>query len=258
MIVMNKGIEPAEKNIFFPLSSKYNEKWALKNSLGENVLFNLESLCEIINFKKGMRVLDLGCGKAISAIFLACEFDIEVWAVDNIISQTDNLRRIKEQKCEDKVFPLKLNAKKLPFAQEFFDVIIAADSYMYFGTDERYTPYITQFLKPRGTIGIVDICFSTEIGSSSEAPDYLKPQYQEKWYYVHSLQWWEKLMKKTGLLYIDRAEILPQNQFIKAEYIKDMEKRKKQDEIARVLALDTNNIINMFRLTAVRTEKPIT
>lgn len=254
---MNKEAISIVKKTFFPLSSQYDEKWILENSLGENVLYNLESLCEVINFTPGMRVLDLGCGKAISAIFLANEFDVQVWAIDGAISSTDNFIRIKEQKCGDKVFPMKLNVRKLPFPREFFDVIIAADSYMYFGTDEKYTPYISQFLKPHGMLGIVDICFTKEVECLSEAPEYLKPHFQDKWYYVHSLNWWEKFMGKTGLLNIECAEILPQNDFIRAEYVKDMDIHEKKDEIARVLAVDSENLIAMFRLTAKRTNKPV-
>jgi cyclopropane fatty-acyl-phospholipid synthase-like methyltransferase len=41
-------------------------------------------------------VLDLGCGKAVSAIFLAKEFDLQVWAVDPVISSTENYSRIKK------------------------------------------------------------------------------------------------------------------------------------------------------------------
>ncbi|RPI15048.1 MAG: class I SAM-dependent methyltransferase [Ignavibacteriae bacterium] len=254
---MNKEFSTEIRKTFFPLSSKYDENWILKNSLGENILYNLESLCEVLEYKPGMKVLDLGCGKAISAIFLANEFKVQVWAVDSFISPSENYKRIKEQSCGNQVFPLKLDARNLPFPKDFFDIIIAADSYMYFGTDEKYTPYLSQFLKPHGFLGIVDICFTKEINYLADAPEYLKPHYQDKWYYVHSLGWWEKFIEKTGLLNIVRAEILPQNDFIRAEYVKDMKKRKKQDEIANILAKDQENLIAMFRLTAERTEKPV-
>ncbi len=110
-----------------------------------------------------MLMLKIGKSVFISAIFLAKEFGVEVWAIDQYISPSENFRRIKEMNCENSVLPLKLNSKELPFPPDFFDAIVAVDSYMYFGTDERFTPYISQFLKPGGIIGIVDICFSKEI-----------------------------------------------------------------------------------------------
>jgi cyclopropane fatty-acyl-phospholipid synthase-like methyltransferase len=35
-----------------------------------------------MDLKPSMRVLDLGCGRAMSSIFLHREFDVQVWAVD--------------------------------------------------------------------------------------------------------------------------------------------------------------------------------
>ena len=245
------------RKVFFPLSSQYDKSWIKKNSLGENVLYNLESLSEIIEFKEGMRVLDLGCGNAVSAIFLAKEFGVQVWAVDEYITATENYERIKEMNCESSIYPLKINAKDLPFAKNFFDAIIAVDSYMYFGTDERFTPYISQFLKPGGSIGIVDICFSKEINYLAELPEFMRPHYADKWYFVHSLDWWIKMWKKTGHLKITNAEIVPQNDFIKKEYIRDFKKSKKNDEIADAIEKDTEGLINIFRMIAQRSEKEI-
>ena len=46
----------------FPKASQYDPEWVRKHSMGENVLFNLESLTKSLDLKPGMRVLDLGCG----------------------------------------------------------------------------------------------------------------------------------------------------------------------------------------------------
>lgn len=245
------------RNMLFPLSAAYDKSWIKKNSLGENVLYNLESLCEIMDFKEGMRVLDLGCGKSASAIFLAKEFGVEVWAIDQYIAPSENYQRIKEMNCEHSVYPLKLNAKELPFPAHFFDAIVSVDSYMYFGTDEKFTPYISQFLKPGGTIGIVDICFSKEINFLAELPEFMREHYQDKWYFVPSLEWWEKMWIKTGHLKILNSEIVPQNEFIKKEYVEDFKYSKKSDAIADALAQDKEGLINIFRMTAQRSEKPI-
>lgn len=147
--------------------------------------------------------------------------------------------------------------KNFLFLPPFFDIIVSVDSYMYFGTDEKFTPYISQFLKPGGTIGIVDICFSKEINYLAELPEFMREHYQDKWYFVHSLEWWEKLWKKTGHLKILNSEIVPQNDIIKKEYISDFKKTKKSDAMAEALEMDSESLINIFRLTAQRSEKPI-
>jgi len=37
---------------------------------------------QVLTLRPGMRVLDLGCGTALTSIFLAREYDVEVWATD--------------------------------------------------------------------------------------------------------------------------------------------------------------------------------
>ena len=66
-----------------------------------------------------------------SSIFLAKEFDLQVWATDLWISATDNYQRICEAGLEDRVFPIHADAHALPFADEFFDAIVSLDSYHY-------------------------------------------------------------------------------------------------------------------------------
>ncbi len=53
------------------------------NALGENALCQVESLARRLPLHARMRVLDLGCGKATSSIFLAREFGIEAWAAEH-------------------------------------------------------------------------------------------------------------------------------------------------------------------------------
>jgi ubiquinone/menaquinone biosynthesis C-methylase UbiE len=57
----------------FPRSSRYDPQWIVDNLMGPHVLWLAEYLAEALPLKPGMRVLDLGCGKAISSIFLAKE-----------------------------------------------------------------------------------------------------------------------------------------------------------------------------------------
>lgn len=237
----------AQTNKYFPLSSRYDEQWVRNNSLGENVLYNLESLCDVLELTPGMKVLDLGSGKAVSAIFLAKEFDVEVWAVDSKICPTANFKRIKEMGCEKSVLPLKLDVKQLPFPNEFFDVILAVDSFMYYGTEYEFTNYITKFLKPGGQIGIVDICYynkNTSIYNISKKGFINKDNY----HFVHSLGWWYNLWNNSGKLNVIVSEIVPENDVIKKEYIKDAKYFNKRDILAEELENDKDGVLKIFRM----------
>ncbi len=65
------------------------------------------------------------------------------------------------------------------------------------------------------------------------------------------------MWNKTGHLKIMNSEIAPQSDFIKAEYIRDFPQKKKKDEIAEALEKDSDGLINIFRMTAQRSEKAI-
>src|SRR5438445_8698250 len=90
----------------YPRSAKYDPEWVLENLMGPNVLWLAEALSQVMRLTPGMRVLDLGCGKAISSIFLAKEFDLQVWAADLWIKPTENWQRVDAADVADRVFPI--------------------------------------------------------------------------------------------------------------------------------------------------------
>ena len=113
----------------FPRSAQYDTDWNIKNMMGPNVLWLTESLSQVMALKPGMRVLDLGCGTAISSIFLAKEFDLQVWASDLWVPASNNWERVSEAGLEDRVFPIHAEAHSLPFPNELFDAIVSMDAY---------------------------------------------------------------------------------------------------------------------------------
>ena len=63
----------------FPRASQYDPEWVLENQMGPNVLWLTEALCQVMALKPGMRVLDMGCGRVLSSIFLADERTIRAF-----------------------------------------------------------------------------------------------------------------------------------------------------------------------------------
>src|SRR5262245_43905294 len=122
----------------FPRSAKYPPDLILAGDMGPHVLWLTEFLCEVMDLRPGMRALDLGCGKALSSIFLAQEFDVQVWATDLWITATENAERINAAQLGEKVFPIHADARNLPFAERFFDAIVSIDAFEYFGTDGAF------------------------------------------------------------------------------------------------------------------------
>src|SRR5262245_15839821 len=119
----------------FPRASAYHPDWVMRHGMGgANALWLTEWLTSAMDLRPGMCVLDLGCGRATSSVFLAREFGVHVFATDLWIAASQNRRLIEDAGLADRVIPLHADARSLPFAAEFFDAITCIDAYFYFGT----------------------------------------------------------------------------------------------------------------------------
>ena len=193
-------------NARFPRTSKYNPYWILENCFGANPLWLAEWLAESMSIEPGMRVLDLGCGRAKSSIFLAQEFDVQVWAADLWVSASENSQRIRAAGLEDRVYPIHCDARSLPFAGEFFDAIVSLDSFSYYGSDGLYLNYISQFVKPGGQIGVAGAGLVHEFDSS--VPDHLTRFWTQDAWALHSAAWWHDHWQRTGLVEVEIADTM--------------------------------------------------
>ena len=173
---------------------------------GANALWLTEWLTEALDLRPGMRVLDLGCGLAMSSVFLRREFGVQVWATDLWFSASDNLQRVRDANVDDGVFPIHADARSLPFAREFFDAVVCIDSFVYYGTDDLYLNYLLRFLKPGGVLGIAGAGLMQEI--EGRVPDHLQGWWEPGLCCLHSAAWWRRHWERTGIVDIDLADTL--------------------------------------------------
>jgi SAM-dependent methyltransferase len=192
----------------FPLSEQYHPDWVLASvSSSANALWLSEWLAAAMDLQPGMRVLDLGCGRAASSIFLRREFGVQVWATDLWFSASENLQRIRDAGVEDGVFPIHADARSLPFADEFFDAIVCIDSFPYFGTDDLYLNYLARFVKPGGPVGMAGAGLMREI--EGPVPDHLREWWTQDLWCLHSAGWFRRHWERTGILDVELQDAMP-------------------------------------------------
>jgi cyclopropane fatty-acyl-phospholipid synthase-like methyltransferase len=192
----------------FPRAAAYNPEWVLAGISGAaHPLWMAEWLSEALGLRPGLRVLDLGCGRALSSIFLRREFGVQVWATDLWFSAAENLRRVRDAGVEDGVFPIHADARSLPFAAEFFDAVVSFDSFIYYGTDDLYLNYLGRFVKPGGPVGIAGAGLMREV--EGPLPAHLREWWTPDLWCLHSAPWWQRHWERTGILDVEVADTLP-------------------------------------------------
>jgi SAM-dependent methyltransferase len=192
----------------FPRAARYSPAWiAASVSGGAHALWLTEWLTGAMELGPGMRVLDLGCGRGASSIFLHRELGVQVWATDLWFSATERLARIRDAGADGGVFPIHADARALPFAAEFFDAIVSIDSFVYYGTDDLYLGYLAGFLKPGGALGIAGAGLIEELDGG--VPEHLRAWWTAEHWCLHSAAWWRRHWERTGIVDVESADAMP-------------------------------------------------
>lgn len=191
----------------YPRANGYDPRWVIDNQMGPNALWLMEALTQVMSIEPGMKVLDLGCGRAITSIFLAKEFGARVWATDLWIAARDNHERIREAGVEDLVTAVHAEAHSLPYDLGSFDAVLCVDAYHYFGTGDLYIGHITSYLREGGRIGIAVPALFQEFDGTPPAE--LAPHWEWEFCSFHSADWWRRHWEKSSRVTVELAEVIP-------------------------------------------------
>ncbi len=226
----NPALQKAMTDSRFPRSSAYDAQWIADNAMGPHPLWLMEHLAERMTLEPGMRVLDLGCGRGITSVFLAKEFAVEVWAHDLWIHATENWERIREAGVADRVFPIHGDARQLPYAETFFDAMVSVDSYQYFGTDDLYLANLSKFVKAGGQLGIVVPGLTRPLPEEGVPAHLTTPPASGKVFWdpaecccFHTADWWERHWRKTGLVEVEHASLVKDGVALWAKWLRALE-----------------------------------
>lgn len=192
----------------FPRAACYHPEWLQAAVSGAaNPLWLTEWLASAMELRPGMKVLDLGCGRAASSIFLHREFGLQVWATDLWFDPAENWQRIRAAGAADGVFPIRADAHALPFAAGFFDAIVCIDSFSYYGTDDLYLNYLAQFVTPGGLLGVAGAGLIQDI--TEQIPEHLMKWWTHDLWCLHSAEWWRRHWQRTGIVHVETADTMP-------------------------------------------------
>jgi len=182
----------------------------LKDTMwGPNGIRQAEELASHFTITKDMRILDLGCGTGLSALYLAQAHGANVFATDLYADPTENHERFQSLGIADKIIPMLLDATQpLPFAKGYFDVVFSVGAYNMFGDNEEMLPRLVPYVKKGGCIAVAFPGLKREFG------DNVPPEMQPFWNVpdvarcVRGIEWWKELFGKAeGIEIVDVGEM---------------------------------------------------
>jgi SAM-dependent methyltransferase len=179
----------------YPELNDYSWEACHQDSLGGGALFLASEMARKMELEAGMRVLDLGCGRGASSIFLAKHYSVTVVAADNRVLPSAVWQCVQREGLDDDVIPVKMDARNIFFPEGYFDAVFSMNAYLYFGTDDLYLSYLTKFLRNSGRICIAGPCYAEEL-----KPHTPKDLLENESFAYHSPQWWASHFTKTDLV----------------------------------------------------------
>jgi cyclopropane fatty-acyl-phospholipid synthase-like methyltransferase len=183
----------------YPRSSAYDPSWLRDLDMGPHPLWQLEDLLPQLRLQPRQRVLDLGCGKGATSVFLAREADVDVVAVDLWTPEAELRSVVAAAGAADRVTVRQADARDLPFADHEFDAVVSIDAFEYFGTDVQFLPALLRVLRPGGRIGISTPALRVDPYQSPPpaAVTALVGWEAAAW---HAPEWWQRHWELTGLV----------------------------------------------------------
>lgn len=123
-----KSVDPSVYTREYYLSDCTGFK-EFKDSFGEELEIRFKELVKYFEIKKGMRVLDVGCGRGEMVLF-ASKHNAIGYGIDyskSAIELANMLKRKQPEKIRDNMHFKVMDAKKMKFTSSSFDLIILAD-----------------------------------------------------------------------------------------------------------------------------------
>lgn len=128
---------------------------------------------ERLSLRPGERVLDLGCGRGQSSVFLASRFGVEVTALDLWVTAEERQQAACAASVGGLITAMQGDITRgLPAGAGKFDAIFCLQSFHCFGARAAMVRYLASLLRPGGRMCIAQGCFRQE-------PDPLPALFQE-------------------------------------------------------------------------------
>lgn len=217
----------------YPELDGYSRDQCYEDFFGGGGLYLAVEMLRTLRLKPNDIVLDLGCGKGATSIFLAKHYGVHVIALDLWTSAEFLNEKFATLGYSDRIFAIQMDATKpLPFPKDYFDAIFCMNSFNFYGGSVEYLKHILKHLKPSGQLCIGSEVLSEEFTKEQlanppqvyafqlPAPNEHVDVFEDDFKKQHTPGWWQELFQSSGLLNVEHCHELEDADAIYEELVR--------------------------------------
>lgn len=189
----------------------WDEAYGHGDNMAPGGLYLAAVLARSLDLTPGARVLDVGCGRGDSSLYLAERLGARVVCFDLWIGATWLQKKMEVRGRSGSVLPMDLDARHpLPLPDDSFDAVFCMQSLHTFGTDPGVLRKLLRHLRPGGLVVVGGTCFDREPGVDGLPPVYRRTDgWSADYDAYHSPGWWREVFERTRLVEVIDSRELP-------------------------------------------------
>jgi SAM-dependent methyltransferase len=217
----------------YPELDGYSRDEIYRDFFGGGGLYLAAHMARTLRLQPEDMVLDLGCGKGSSSIFLARQYGVRVTALDLWTSADFLERKFSAHGLSDRITPIQMDATQpLPFAPDYFDSIFCMNSFSFYGGNLGFIGHLLQYLKPGGQLCIGSETLTSEFSAEQiagppavyafilPAPNEHVDVFEDDFKKQHTPAWWRVLFESSGMLQVEHCQQLEDADAIYEELVR--------------------------------------
>ncbi|HVM73127.1 MAG TPA: methyltransferase domain-containing protein [Anaerolineales bacterium] len=200
----------------YPELDGYSRDDIYRDFFGGGGLYLTVRMIRALHLKSGQEVLDLGCGKGETSVYMAQHCSVQVKAVDLWTTAEFLTQKFAEHGVGDRASAIQMDATgPLPYAQNEFDAIFCLNSFNFYGAEPGFLPHLLNHLKPGGKLCIGSEVLSCEFTAEQLAnppfvyafnlpvPNEQVNVFEGDFSKQHSPTWWRDFFENSGLMDVE-------------------------------------------------------
>jgi SAM-dependent methyltransferase len=217
----------------YPELQEYSREECYQDFFGGGGLYLATHMARTMHLKAHDIVLDLGCGKGSTSLFLAQHYGVRVIALDLWISAEFLRKKFSTQGYGERITPVQMDVTQpLPFPLNHFDSIFCMNSFSFYGGQHSFLTHLLMHLKPGG-----QLCIGSEVLTSEFTDEQIAqpPQvyafqlpppnehvnvFEDDFRKQHTSNWWRDLFQASGLLQVESCKELEDAEILYEELVR--------------------------------------